>query len=40
VVRDGKIVEQGKHTTLMQAKGYYHSLYTRQFEKEALEGII
>ncbi len=40
VVRDGKIVEQGKHTALMQAKGYYHSLYTRQFEKEALEGII
>jgi len=40
VVRDGKIVEQGKHAALMQAKGYYHSLYTRQFEKEALEGII
>ncbi len=40
VVRDGKIVEQGKHAALMQAKGYYHSLYTRQFEKEALEGTI
>ncbi len=40
VVRDGKIVEQGKHASLMKAKGYYHSLYTRQFEKEALQGII
>ncbi len=40
VVKDGKIVEQGKHDTLMQAKGYYHSLYTRQFEKEALNGIL
>ena len=40
VVRDGKIVEQGKHGALMKKRGYYHSLYTRQFEKEALESII
>ncbi len=40
VVKDGKIVEQGKHTELMKAKGYYHSLYTRQYEKEALDRIM
>ncbi len=40
VVRDGKIVEQGKHGELMHAKGYYHSLYTRQFEKEAADSVL
>lgn len=40
VVKDGKIVEQGKHKQLMKNKGYYHTLYTKQYEKEALEGII
>ena len=39
VVRDGKIVEQGKHQELMKAKGYYHSLYTRQFEESVLENV-
>ena len=39
VVRDGKIVEQGKHQELMRAKGYYHSLYTRQFEESVLENV-
>lgn len=37
VVRDGKIVEQGRHTELMHRRGYYHSLYTRQYEKDALD---
>ncbi|MBQ7780311.1 MAG: ABC transporter ATP-binding protein [Clostridia bacterium] len=40
VVKDGKIVEQGTHKELMRAKGYYNSLYTRQYEKEAIQGII
>ena len=40
VVRDGRIVEQGKHGELMRKKGYYYSLYTRQYEKEAVEGIL
>ena len=40
VVRDGRIVEQGKHRELMKLKGYYHSLYTKQFEMEALNSII
>ncbi len=40
VVKDGKIVEQGTHKELMRLKGYYNSLYTRQYEKEAIQGII
>ena len=40
VVRDGKIVEQGRHGELMRKKGYYYRLYTRQYEKEAVEGIL
>lgn len=40
VVRDGKIVERGKHTELMKAHGYYYGLYTRQFEKEAAESVL
>ena len=31
VVRDGKIVEQGKHEELLAAKGAYYRLYTRQY---------
>ncbi|GHV13817.1 ABC transporter ATP-binding protein [Clostridia bacterium] len=34
VVDDGKIVERGTHNELMQMRGRYHSLYTRQFEDE------
>ncbi len=40
VVKDGKIIEQGKHGELMRQKGYYYNLYTRQYEKEAIEGIL
>ena len=35
VVKDGKIIEQGKHTDLIAEKGYYYQLYTRQYEDEA-----
>lgn len=35
VVRDGKIIEQGKHDELLKARGHYYSLYTRQYEDEA-----
>ncbi len=35
VVRDGKIVESGRHKELMTMRGYYHALYTRQYEQEA-----
>ena len=40
VVRDGKIVEQGSHPELMAMGGYYHSLYTRQYEEEATAQIL
>ena len=33
VVQDGKIVEQGTHTSLMRARGSYYELYTRQYEE-------
>lgn len=33
VVKDGKIIERGKHTELIQAHGYYYDLYTRQYEE-------
>ena len=37
VVRDGKIIERGKHSELMKKRGYYYSLYTRQFENMAAD---
>ena len=30
VLRNGKIVEQGKHTQLLEKEGYYHQLYSHQ----------
>lgn len=33
VVRDGKIIERGKHNELMKKHGYYYNLYTRQYEE-------
>lgn len=35
VVKDGKIIEQGNHQELLEEKGYYYELYSRQFEEEA-----
>ena len=35
VVRDGKIIEQGRHDELLRKKGHYYNLYTRQYEDEA-----
>lgn len=35
VVKDGKIIESGSHEELLHKKGYYFSLYTKQFEQEA-----
>lgn len=40
VVRDGKIIEQGRHEELLKKKGYYHTLYTKQFEEEAASAVI
>ena len=40
VVRNGRIVEQGTHTELLKMGGYYHELYTRQYEEEATARIL
>ena len=40
VVRDGKIIEQGRHEELLKAKGHYYSLYTRQYEDEAISNAF
>ena len=40
VVNDGRIVEQGRHAQLMQQKGYYYRLYTRQYEDEATSSVL
>lgn len=34
VIDDGKIVESGTHEALMETRGAYYKLYTRQFEEE------
>ncbi len=39
VVKDGKIIERGVHRELMKKKGYYYSLYTRQFEEMAADMV-
>jgi ATP-binding cassette subfamily B protein len=38
VLSHGEIVEQGNHTSLLEQKGRYYSLYQMQFEKERLKG--
>ncbi|MBQ9717161.1 MAG: ATP-binding cassette domain-containing protein, partial [Clostridia bacterium] len=40
VVRDGVIVESGTHKELIAKKGYYYSLYTRQYEREATDSAF
>lgn len=37
VVKDGKIIESGKHSELMAAGGHYYKLYTRQYEEDAVK---
>ena len=40
VVRDGKIVEQGRHEELLRRRGYYHELYSKQFAEEGAARIL
>ncbi len=34
VIEDGRIVEMGSHAQLIRAKGFYYSLYTKQFSHD------
>ena len=40
VVRDGRIVERGTHRELMDQKGVYYSLYTRQYREEQIRATL
>ncbi len=40
VMKDGKIIESGKHHDLLLNKGYYFELYKTQFMKEATNKLI
>lgn len=40
VLKHGKIVEDGTHDELMNLKGYYHRLYTHQFNQEQEQSLL
>ena len=40
VMKDGKIIEQGKHRELIGRKGHYYNLYSRQFEEERMMEVF
>ena len=40
VMKDGKIIEAGKHHELLLQKGYYFDLYKTQFESESEQVIL
>lgn len=40
VVKNGRIVEKGRHSELMALKGHYYALYTRQYEEDATADVL
>jgi ABC-type multidrug transport system fused ATPase/permease subunit len=36
VIKDGEIVEQGSHQSLLDQRGFYHQLYVSQFKGQAI----
>ncbi|MCR4757474.1 MAG: ABC transporter ATP-binding protein/permease [Butyrivibrio sp.] len=40
VVQDGKIIERGTHKQLMDTRGYYHELFTRQFAEMSINTTV
>jgi ATP-binding cassette subfamily B protein len=39
VLKDGQIIERGRHDDLLEAKGFYYDLYMSQFKRqEEVEG--
>ena len=39
VLNDGDIIEQGKHTELLAAGGFYAGMYNSQFERRVIENV-
>jgi len=35
VLKEGQIIEQGNHESLLQAKGFYYDLYQSQFSSKS-----
>ncbi len=40
VIKDGKIIEEGKHKDLIKKKGYYYKLYTNQYVEEKSREVL
>jgi ATP-binding cassette subfamily B protein len=40
VVDEGKIIESGTHSELMNKHGHYYKLYTQQFEEDVKEEVL
>lgn len=40
VIRNGQIVESGKHQELLKQKGYYYRLYTNQFKEQEHQKVM
>ena len=40
VVKNGKIVEKGRHEELLAEKGHYYKLYTKQYEEDAVSSVF
>ena len=40
VVNDGKIVERGTHAELMDKRGFYYELFTKQFDESSTDEVF
>ncbi len=40
VIRNGAIIEEGDHETLLMKGGYYHDLYMHQYQQDALQEAL
>lgn len=40
VVQDGKIIERGTHSQLMEKKGHYYELFTKQFDESSINAAF
>ena len=40
VVNDGKIIERGTHQQLMDQRGYYYELFTKQFDETSTNAVF